>query len=143
MKDLSKRAIYKREEIQSRVNRDHDGAIVTVTVTTLPPYAFNRSKGYWYDNRASRGYHHRQRPTYPHNPLEATWRNIMRTGDTPWVEDHKINGAILYPAAGMIFMAIEAAQQLVDPDKTVAAFAVRDVTLYSATRRSGAMSPAS
>ncbi|KKY32538.1 putative polyketide synthase [Diaporthe ampelina] len=47
----------------------------------------------------------------------------MRTGDTPWVEDHKINGAILYPAAGMIFMAIEAAQQLVDPDKTVAAFA--------------------
>lgn len=121
-----------------RVNRDHDGAMVTVT--TLPPYAFNHSKAYWFESRASRGYRHRQHAAYPHlgapeadfNPLEAKWRNIIRTGDIPWVEDHKINGTILYPAAGMIVMAIEAAHQLADPDKTVAAFVIKNVTLHSA-----------
>lgn len=121
-----------------RVNRDHDGAMVTVT--NLPPYSFNHSKAYWHESRASRGYRHRQHPAYPHlgapeadfNPLEAKWRNIIRTGDIPWVEDHKINGTILYPAAGMIVMAIEAAHQLADPEKTVAAYVLKNVTLHSA-----------
>ncbi|KAK4160344.1 hypothetical protein QBC43DRAFT_359689 [Cladorrhinum sp. PSN259] len=123
-----------------RVNKEQDGAMVTVT--NLPTYAFNHSKGYWFESRASRGYRLRQHPAYPHlgapeadfNPLEAKWRKIIRTGDLgmTWVEDHKINDTILYPAAGMLVMAIEAAAQLADPGKTVAAFVVKDVTLHSA-----------
>lgn len=121
-----------------RVNRDQDGDMVTVT--TLPSYPFNHSKSYWFESRASRGYRHRKHAAYPHlgapeadfNPLEAKWRKIIRTSDMPWVEDHKINGTILYPAAGMIVMAIEAAHQLADPDKTVSAFVVKNVTLHSA-----------
>jgi acyl transferase domain-containing protein len=106
----------------------------------MPPYAFNHSKGYWHESRGSRGYRLRQHPAYPHlgapeadfNPLEAKWRKIIRTTEMPWVEDHKINGIILYPAAGMIVMAIEAAHQLADPDKIVAAFVVKNVNLHSA-----------
>ncbi|XDG05889.1 hypothetical protein ABKA04_005504 [Annulohypoxylon sp. FPYF3050] len=121
-----------------RVNRDRDGNMVTVT--TLPSYPFNHSKSYWFESRASRGYRHRKHAAYPHlgapeadfNPLEAKWRKIIRTSDMPWVEDHKINGTILYPAAGMIVMAIEAAHQLADPEKTVSAFVVKNVTLHSA-----------
>ncbi|KAK2603644.1 hypothetical protein QQS21_004225 [Conoideocrella luteorostrata] len=120
-----------------RVNRENGPM---VTVTTLPPYAFNHSKGHWFESRASRGYRFRQEPEYPHlgapeadfNPLEAKWRKIIRIDDMPWVEDHKINDTILYPAAGMLVMAIEAAHQLADPDKTVAAFVINNVTLQSA-----------
>ncbi|KAI0100021.1 putative polyketide synthase [Nemania sp. FL0031] len=121
-----------------RVNGDQDGD--RTTVTTLPPYAFNHSKGYWFESRSSRGYRLRQHPDYPllgapeadFNPLEAKWRKIIRIQDMPWVEDHKINGTILYPAAGMLVMAIEAAHQLADPDKTVTAFIIKNVTLHSA-----------
>lgn len=122
----------------SRVNKDQGEAMVAVT--TLPPYAFNHSKGYWFESRASRGYRHRQYPAHPHlgapeadfNPLEAKWRKIIRIDDMPWVEDHKINGTILYPAAGMLVMAIEAAHQLANPDKIVTAFDIKNVTLHSA-----------
>ncbi|KAK3324427.1 putative polyketide synthase [Cercophora scortea] len=127
----------------NRVNggqsQDQEGDI-PVTLTTLPPYAFNHSKSYWFESRASRGYRLRKHPAHPHlgapeadfNPLEAKWRKIIRTGEMPWVEDHKINGTILYPAAGMLAMAIEAANQLADSDKTVSAFVVKNVTLHSA-----------
>ncbi|KAI0805327.1 putative polyketide synthase [Xylaria sp. FL0064] len=123
-----------------RVNRDPEEDRAMVTVTTLPPYAFNHSKGYWHESRASRGYRLRQHPVYPHlgapeadfNPLEAKWRKIIRIDHMPWVEDHKINGTILYPAAGMLVMAIEAAHQLADPGKTVASFIIRNVTLHAA-----------
>ncbi|KAI0543496.1 putative polyketide synthase [Xylaria curta] len=121
-----------------RVNRDQDGTMATLT--NLPPYAFNHSKAYWFESRSSRGYRLRQHPDYPllgapeadFNPLEAKWRKIIRIQDMPWVEDHKINGTILYPAAGMLVMAIEAAYQLADPDKTVTAFIIKNVTLHSA-----------
>jgi acyl transferase domain-containing protein len=121
-----------------RVNTDLVGNMATVT--TLPPYAFNHSKTYWFESRSSRGYRLREHPDYPllgapeadFNPLEAKWRKIVRIQDMPWVEDHKINGTILYPAAGMLVMAIEAAHQLADPDKTVTAFIIKNVTLHSA-----------
>ncbi|KAF2015123.1 hypothetical protein BU24DRAFT_452003 [Aaosphaeria arxii CBS 175.79] len=111
-----------------------------VTITNLPRYNFNHSRGYWHESRASRGYRLRQHPVFPHvgapeadfNPLEAKWRKIIRISDLPWVQDHKINGTILYPAAGMIVMAIEAAQQLADHDKIISAFVVRNVALHSA-----------
>ncbi|KAK3687943.1 putative polyketide synthase [Podospora appendiculata] len=127
----------------TRVNagdgREQEGDM-PVTITTLPPYTFNHSKSYWFESRASRGYRLRQHPAHPHlgapeadfNPLEAKWRKIIRTGEMPWVEDHKINGTILYPAAGMLAMAIEAANQLANPGKTVTAFVIKNVTLHSA-----------
>ncbi len=121
-----------------RVNGDQDGAMVTVT--TLPSYAFNHSKGYWFEERVPAGLSPTPTPRLSSsgapeadfNPLEAKWRKIIRTGDMPWVEDRKINGTILYPAAGMLVMAIEAAHQLADPDKVVSAFVIKNVTLHSA-----------
>lgn len=34
--------------------------------------------------------------------------------ENPWIEHHKIQKKIMYPAAGMVVMAVEAAKQLVD-----------------------------
>ena len=64
-----------------------------------------------------------------------------------WIEEHKVsndtkrrgtpanemqvNDAIVYPAAGMLVMAIEAAKQMVGVDEQIAAYLVKDVTFSS------------
>ncbi|PKY05111.1 KR-domain-containing protein [Aspergillus campestris IBT 28561] len=63
--------------------------------------------------------------------MEAHWRNIIRISEMPWVQDHRINNAILYPAAGMVVMAIEAIKQLADPDRSIAGFTVKDCKFIS------------
>ena len=40
--------------------------------------------------------------------MDAKWKFIIRAKDLPWIVDHKIEGYILYPAAGMLVAAIEA-----------------------------------
>ncbi|KAI0379259.1 hypothetical protein F5Y04DRAFT_290474 [Hypomontagnella monticulosa] len=105
----------------------------------LPQYSFNHSKSYWHESRLSRDYRLREFPWHDllgvrdsdWNPLEAKWRHIIRTSDQPWVEDHKVNGNIVFPAAGMFTMAIEAAKQMADPHKRVVGFSFKNITFHS------------
>lgn len=106
----------------------------------LPEYPFNHSTSYWHESRLSEGYRFRQygylellgAPEPNGNPMEATWRNIIRVSDIPWVQDHKINSTILYPGAGMMVMAIEAIKQLADPDRLLTGFNIRDAVFSTA-----------
>ncbi|KAF4631033.1 hypothetical protein G7Y89_g7101 [Cudoniella acicularis] len=104
-------------------------------LTDLPAYPFNHFQAYWSESRLSAAY--RLRTIAPHdllgtpvpdwNPSEARWRNILKTSKLPWIKEHVINGKRLYPAAGMLTMAIEAAKQLADPNRTVLGFRIKDV----------------
>ena len=86
----------------------------------LPSYPFDHSTLHWEESRASREFRLRQHPpmpllgTYLHDSvaLEPTWKLFIRLAEIPWVKDHKVNGTILYPAAGMMVMAIEACKLL-------------------------------
>jgi acyl transferase domain-containing protein len=49
----------------------------------------------------------------------------------PWVEDHKINGSMIYPGAGMLVMAIEAANQIAIKDHEIEGFELEDVHFIS------------
>ena len=66
------------------------------------------------------------------NPLEPRWANTLRLSELPWMADHKIQGDILFPGAGMICAALEAVQQLVDESKTVHSYELREIGLYRA-----------
>ncbi|KAI0006809.1 hypothetical protein F4779DRAFT_595040 [Xylariaceae sp. FL0662B] len=46
------------------------------------------------------------------NGLITTWRNILKPKDVSWVEGHKLDQTIVFPAAGFIAMAIEAIYQV-------------------------------
>ncbi|KAH7038376.1 uncharacterized protein B0I36DRAFT_372464 [Microdochium trichocladiopsis] len=107
---------------------------------TLPSYPWNLTTSYWHESRRSKN--HRAPPAPRHdligsriddsNPLEPIWRNYLRVNELPWLRDHKINGDIIMPAAGMICMAIEAARQLAETDgtaDTIKGFALRDVCI--------------
>lgn len=85
----------------------------------LPPYAWNHAKSYTAESRISRAYRNRQHPRRDligvfdvhSSVLEPRWRQIVRLSEIPWVQDHKIQSSIVYPAAGYLAMAMEAAAQ--------------------------------
>lgn len=49
--------------------------------------------------------------------------------EQPWVADHQVQGSTLYPGAGFLAMAIEAAAQIADQDRTISGFHLRNVQL--------------
>ncbi|KAF2464008.1 reducing type I polyketide synthase [Lindgomyces ingoldianus] len=105
----------------------------------LPEYEFNHSKGYWEENRISKRYRlHPQgkldllgKPCPDWNKAEAKWRNFIRVSEMPWVEDHVINGEMIYPGAGMLVMAIEAAHQIAEPNREIEGFELKDIRFLS------------
>lgn len=111
-------------------------------LTDLPPYPFNHSQRYWHESRISKDFRFREYP--PHellgtrspdwNRLEAKWRHTIRRVENPWVKDHKFNGTELYPAAGMIVMAIEAAREVAPSNgvKCIRSYRFKDVTFVKA-----------
>lgn len=126
-------------------------------LSDLPEYPFNHSRSYWHESRISKeGYRLRQHPrldllgsTVPDwNPLEARWRNFLRASEIPWIKDHcvrrntlvlefltnsliQVTGALVYPAAGMIVMAVEAANQLVDENRHIIGYCIQDADFSS------------
>ncbi|MCJ1263260.1 hypothetical protein MMC22_003130 [Lobaria immixta] len=108
----------------------------------LPEYPFDHSRRYWEESRVSKRLrlHHQTKldllgkPVPDWNPLEAKWRNFIRVSEMPWIEDHMINETLIYPAAGMLVMAIEAAYQMKDTSRVVAGFELRDVLFQKALK---------
>ena len=102
----------------------------------LPQYPFNHTNSFWHETPLSkhsriRNYHRHEllgTPVAEWNPLEPRWRKIFDSSETPWIEEHKVNGKSIYPATGMVIMAIEGAKQLADPDRTTHGFQVKDAT---------------
>ncbi|KIW12217.1 hypothetical protein PV08_09493 [Exophiala spinifera] len=109
-------------------------------LTDLPPYAWNHSRTFWGESRLAQEFRLRKFPSigllgapYPSlNSDEALWRGFLRIEEEPWIEDHQIQSSILYPAAGYLVMAIEAARQMSDINREVRDFRLRDVIISSA-----------
>ncbi|KAM0794237.1 reducing type I polyketide synthase [Usnea florida] len=110
----------------------------SVTLTDLPEYPFDHSQKHWHESRTSRGFRFRASPRLEllgspvadWNPLEARWRNVIKVSEIPWIADHRINGSLLYPAAGMLVMAVEAANQMADKSRFVKGFEIQDVLFH-------------
>ncbi|KAK7734711.1 Type I Iterative PKS [Cytospora paraplurivora] len=108
----------------------------------LPSYPFNHSKEYWLEGRLSKNFRLRAEgrhellgaPTVDWSKHNAIWRNYIRLSESPWIEDHKVAGDVLYPAAGMLVMAIEASRQVADKDKILKGFRFKDVSFHAALR---------
>lgn len=89
-------------------------------LTDLPTYPWNYEDEYWYESRLSKD--SRQRKLAHHDilgarvvessDLDPLWRNVLRSDQVPWIQDHEIAGDVLFPAAGYIAMAGEVIRQL-------------------------------
>lgn len=102
----------------------------------LPEYPFNHSRRYWFETTASRNVRLPPSkkleligtPAPESTPLEAKWRKFFDVSETPWIEDHKVNGKIIYPATGMAAMAIEGARQLATSNQAIKGYFLKDAT---------------
>jgi NADPH:quinone reductase-like Zn-dependent oxidoreductase/acyl transferase domain-containing protein len=113
-------------------------------VVGLPRYPFNHSNEYWCESRLSRNLRYRAHPRHEllgvtgidwDGTYDAVWRNWIRLSENPWVEHHVVSDAVLYPAAGMLVMAIEGCRQLAErsnPEKTIKGLRFREVSFHSA-----------
>jgi acyl transferase domain-containing protein len=106
----------------------------------LPPYAWNHTLSFWGESYLSRDYRLRSQPRKDligyliPSCVEPTWRNFLRCNENPWIREHKVQGNILYPGAGMVIMAIEGARQLADPHEEILGYELRDVSIVTALR---------
>ncbi|KAI9832015.1 MAG: hypothetical protein M1819_004559 [Sarea resinae] len=107
----------------------------------LPSYPWNHSAKHWQESRLSTNYRFRPAPRHDllgapvtdFNQLEPRWRNFLRVSENPWIRDHNIQGAALYPAAGMMIMAIEAMRQVeVARIHTISSFKLREISISKA-----------
>ncbi|KAI0186121.1 lovastatin nonaketide synthase, partial [Xylaria flabelliformis] len=86
----------------------------------MPHYPFNHSQTHWVESSLSRNLRFRDTPRHDllgtraidWNPQMAIWRNVMRLSELLWLEDHKIGGIVVLPAAAILTMAVEAYRQL-------------------------------
>ncbi|PVI00072.1 polyketide synthase PksD [Periconia macrospinosa] len=111
-------------------------------LSDTPPYPFDRTQKYWYESRLSRDW--RLRGSSPRNvlgiratdwnPLEPRWRKMLSIEEMPWVADHVVDGAIVFPAAGSVVMALEAVRQTVlvqQEQQKLSGFIVKSATFAS------------
>ncbi|KAI2470151.1 ketoacyl-synt-domain-containing protein [Annulohypoxylon bovei var. microspora] len=86
----------------------------------LPKYPWNHDNVYWYESHLSRAnrfqVHGRYdligRPTADSIPFQPRWRGFFRKSENPWISDHQVQKTMIYPAAGMVTMVLEAAKQM-------------------------------
>jgi len=92
----------------------------TSLLVDLPPYQWNYSKKYWAEPRSSA---EQRSLTHARHDILGTrlsglsdrigiWRNVLRHRDIPWLQDHTLGNAAVFPAAAHMSLAIEALRQI-------------------------------
>ena len=107
---------------------------VIEALRNLPEYQFDHTRRYWFEAPVSKSTRMRSHartellgtPASNSSPHEAIWRKFFDVSETPWLEDHVIDKKIIYPASGMIIMAIEGAKQLASRDRMVLGYLLKD-----------------
>lgn len=105
----------------------------------LPPYSFNHSRSYWWESSHMKAHRFRKHPRLDllgapdptSTNLSMRWRGFLRPKEMPWLVDHQVQNTILYPGAGMIVMALEAARQISETAEVVG-FELTDVRIMRA-----------
>ncbi|KAI1298538.1 polyketide synthase-like protein [Xylaria venustula] len=87
----------------------------------IPPYPWDYTADIlWHEPRASIEYRNRQHIHHPllgsrqlaGNAINHTWRNVLHLDELPWLRDHRVEGQIIFPAAGYLCTAMEAMSQI-------------------------------
>ena len=86
----------------------------------LPTYPWDHDVPLWKESIVSKRFRLREDP--PHellgwmtaagNGREVRWRNVMKINELEWLRGHVFQNQILFPAAGYVSMAVEAAVHL-------------------------------
>ncbi|PYI20858.1 putative polyketide synthase [Aspergillus violaceofuscus CBS 115571] len=114
-------------------------------VHSLPPYQWDYSSGLrWSEPRASVEIRNRKHLRHEllgtlaltGNNIDFTWRNLLRLSEMPWIQDHMLEGQVVFPATGYIATAIEAVSRITGvkdrSNKSNVAFHIRNMNISAA-----------
>lgn len=112
-----------------------DALTSMVSLVDLPSYSWNHGKLFWHEAYSSKARRQLQQPRTDllgvpieqEVSSEPTWRNIIRIPEAPWLNDHKVQGALILPGVAQLVTALEAARALAEPGRKVAGFKFREV----------------
>ncbi|KAG5936300.1 Type I Iterative PKS [Claviceps sorghi] len=106
--------LNKGQKLSSR-----SGMIDGGLIKDLPTYPWDHSRLYWSESRQTRTYLHGDTPHLLLGKLaqDSTtstlqWTNFIRPKDIDWLQGHALQGQTVFPAAGYVIMAMEAAFSL-------------------------------
>lgn len=110
-------------------------------VTNLPSYPWDHAQSFWKESAKSANFRQRTQPPLSllgvHSAEDAAhefrWLNTLRLPDVPWLQGHKVEGQVIYPAAGYLVMALEATKAL-DETSNVRFVELYDVSISSAIK---------
>lgn len=110
----------------------------------LPSYQWSHDTKHWYESRRSRSMRLRQQTFHPllgdvspdSAPHVWRWKNILKPSEIPWVEGHQVQGQIVFPAAGYVTTALNAAHFLAE-GKSIRIIELSDFVIHQAVTFDG------
>ena len=105
-------------------------------VVGLPSYQWNHGRVHWHESRRSRKLRGRKQAFHEllgvaspdSTSRDLRWTNVLKKSEITWLEGHQLQGQTVFPAAGYVAMAIEAARSLA-ADRTVELFELKNLTI--------------
>lgn len=114
----------------------------------LPRYPWDHSRIHWNETRAVNAHLHGPAPhlllgslSSDSTSARAQWRNTVRPRDHEWLQGHALQGQAVFPAAGYVVMAMEAAVQAAS-EHSVRLLEVLDMSIDKAVTFDDENSPA-
>ncbi|KAK4207461.1 hypothetical protein QBC37DRAFT_455500 [Rhypophila decipiens] len=113
-------------------------------VKGLPPYSWDHvDKKYWHESRFTRALRLRSKPVHEllgHLSPDSTgqdmrWRNILSPREIPWLSGHSLQNQLVFPAAGYVVAAADAAMAMVKeshPGDGISLMEILDVDIHNA-----------
>ena len=85
----------------------------------MPSYPWMHKRRHWYESRLSLNHRFRKFPrndllgnlVNDVNDMEPRWRSKLLLSEVPWLGDHKVQSTTVFPLAGYISIAVQAAYQ--------------------------------
>ncbi|PWY79697.1 ketoacyl-synt-domain-containing protein [Aspergillus heteromorphus CBS 117.55] len=116
------------------------GAGPATWVPNLPLYAWDHRQSFWRESTRSRNYRQRPQPRHPLLGVRSTddidqdmrWLQTLRPAELPWLDGHRVEGQVIYPAAAYLVMAMEACQALVHDQEEVQLLELTDIEILNA-----------
>ncbi|KAK6063375.1 Polyketide synthase-nonribosomal peptide synthetase 2 [Seiridium cupressi] len=108
-------------------------------VKGLPTYQWNHNVKHWHESRRSRKMRLRKEAAHSLLGDESTdsgahhrsWRNLLRNAEIDWLSGHQVQGQTVFPAAGYVSTALEAAKHLAE-GKNIRLIDVSNFTIHQA-----------
>ncbi|KAJ4263754.1 hypothetical protein NW762_005787 [Fusarium torreyae] len=110
------------------------------SLADLPPYPWNHSRSYWHESHLGEASRFREfprqdligAPTADAIPFEPRWRGFLRISENPWIQDHQVQKTVIYPAAGMVTMALQGASQFTKSKENLLGYEITNMRIEKA-----------